>query len=487
MDMRSCIRTPIVNNISMKIFTLLFLIVLSTKGFPQHFDSKVAESPKNIILMTGDGMGYNHLLATYYYLYGTADSCVFSKHDFTNLAQATYPAQLVGGEIPTWSQGYNTGKNHKNPANLLKGATCSGSAATALATGKKTYNGSIGIGIFGDTLVNLVHAAKASGRSAGIVTSVQISHATPAGFAAHNKSRSNYENIAQQMILKASLDVLMGAGHPHYDNNGQAKNMSYRFVGGKELWSQLKSNPAPHIIYLDDHKTKLLNKKGQPNPWLIIEDSTAFAMLLEDNPPQRVLGIPKVHGTLQQARSVNKKSTMPFETPYISDIPSLDLMTRGALNVLQQNANGFFLMIEGGAIDWAGHSNQSDRMIEEMIDFLESVKSVIEWVEDYSSWDETLLIVTSDHECGFLWGEGGITAHFPIVNMGKGHIPKMQWYSTNHTNALVPLFAKGAGQELLELFADNYDPQHGAFLQNTNIAQTVFLLWCKPDYSGAAK
>ncbi len=81
-------------------------------------------------------------------------------------------------------------------------------------------------------------------------------------------------------------------------------------------------------------------------------------------------------------------------------------MVEGALNVLDDNPKGFFLMVEGGAIDWAGHSNLSGRLIEEEGDFLDAVSAVIEWVDTQSSWNDTLLIVTGDHETGYLTGAG---------------------------------------------------------------------------------
>jgi alkaline phosphatase len=79
-------------------------------------------------------------------------------------------------------------------------------------------------------------------------------------------------------------------------------------------------------------------------------------------------------------------------------------MTSAAINVLDNNPDGFFLMIEGGAADWASHANQSGRVIEEQIAFEKAIETVIEWVNKNSTWDDTLLIVTSDHETGYITG-----------------------------------------------------------------------------------
>ncbi len=81
-------------------------------------------------------------------------------------------------------------------------------------------------------------------------------------------------------------------------------------------------------------------------------------------------------------------------------------MTKAALNVLDDDPNGFFIMIEGGAVDWAAHANQSGRLIEEMNDFNKSIEAVIRWIDTNSNWNETLVIITADHETGHLTGPG---------------------------------------------------------------------------------
>lgn len=88
------------------------------------------------------------------------------------------------------------------------------------------------------------------------------------------------------------------------------------------------------------------------------------------------------------------------------DVPDLATMSVAALNILNQNSKGFFIMIEGGGVDWMGHANYMPRFIEEQMDFNAAVAAVIDWVETYSNWEDTLLIVTSDHETGGIWGEG---------------------------------------------------------------------------------
>jgi len=460
-------------------YNFLF-VVLALSGLSNLINAQpvVIESPKNIIIMIGDGMGFNHLKSTEYYLYGI-DSCVLIGKDFVRLAQATYPAIVETKTDRVYNSGYNVEAVNKNPQSLNSGYTDSGAAATAMATGKKTYKGAIGMGVENDTLFNLVEMAKMLGKSAGLVTSVPVSDATPAGFVAHSKSRGTNEEIFKQMIFNSRLDVLMGCGNPDYGKNGELQKMNAKYVGGDSLWKQLK-NPIPQTFFnIDGSKftVKDIDNDEKPDAWKVIQDSAAFASLTKSNPPKRILGIPEVYATLQQERSLKEGDTLPFETPFTKGLPTLKLMTEGALNVLHTNQKGFFLMVEGGAIDWASHSNQTGRMIEETTDFLHAIEKVVEWVNTNSSWHETMLIVTADHECGFLWAEEGNDKFNPIINEGKGKVPKMKWYSKNHTNSLVPFFVKGAGSNLFKLFADEYDPNYGYFIQNTEIAQAVFLLW----------
>jgi alkaline phosphatase len=150
-------------------------------------------------------------------------------------------------------------------------------------------------------------------------------------------------------------------------------------------------------------------------------------------------------------------------------------MTRAAINVLDDDPDGFCLMIEGGAVDWAGHDNQSARMIEEQIDFNRAVEAVVQWVALNSNWSETLVIVTADHETGYLTApmQAAPDASTPLLNNGKGALPGMLWNSGSHTNSLVPLYAKGDAASLLIERADQQDPVRGAYLDNTVIGETL--------------
>ena len=145
-------------------------------------------------------------------------------------------------------------------------------------------------------------------------------------------------------------------------------------------------------------------------------------------------------------------------------------------------------MVEGGAIDWASHSNQSGRMIEEEISFNQAVESAVNWVEKNSNWNETLIIVTGDHETGYLTGPGSnpegnqsaVSKHEiwkPLINNGKGVQPGMEWHSEGHTNSLIPFFAKGTGSEKFNQRIKGTDPVRGDFIDESDIGQVLLSLY----------
>ena len=157
-------------------------------------------------------------------------------------------------------------------------------------------------------------------------------------------------------------------------------------------------------------------------------------------------------------------------------------MTKGALNALGQNEKGFSVMIEGGAIDWSGHANQTGRDIEETQDFNKAVDAAIAWVEENSSWDETLLIVTADHETGYLSGKEETASWNPQTGE-KGKAPEHQWYSGEHTNQVVPFFFKGAGSEDIMAKATGTDPVRGKYIDNPDVANLIIQDWWFADGS----
>jgi alkaline phosphatase len=398
--------------------------------------------PTNVILMISDGMGYNTIQATVYW---TGAAAVYE--DFpVKYGVSTFSANNTN--IPA----YDPALAWSEVSYVTAGATDSAAAATAMATGVKNCNGVIGIGVDGRHLTNIVQRAGGLGKAAGVVTTVPWSHATPAGMAAHNASRDNFAAIAIEM-LHCNLNVIMGAGNPDYNDDGAATATDdYRYVGGSAAWTALQA--------------------GTLNGWTLIQAKTDFEALAANPKPAvtKVVGTVQAHTTTQQARRGNAAAA-PGVVPLNANVPSLATMAQGALNVLRQNPKGYFLMVEGGAVDFASHANQLGRMIEEQMDFNAAVQAVVAWVTAQRGWDQTLLIVTADHETGYLWGPGG--PFTSVVDHGAGQLPGAAYNSGSHTNSLVPLFAMGAGAENFVRRADKCDPVRGRYVDNIAIFQVM--------------
>lgn len=417
----------------------------------------VATQPvtKNVIVMISDGMGYNQTLAASYYRFGAAGMQGYTRFPF-QFAESTYSAD-------GW--GYDPALAWSDFSHVRTRYTDSAAAATAMAAGVKTYDAGIGVDTNGDPVGNVFESAEEIGKSTGVVTTVEFSHATPAGFVAHNVSRNNYDEIAQEMVLESKADVIMGAGNPWYDDNGQPRSTpnTYKYVGGKATWDALAAGTV----------TSDADGDGVNETATLIQDRSEFQALASGPTPERVVGVPRAYTTTQQARSGDAMAAA-YVVPRNDTVPSLTEMALAAINVLDNNPKGFALMVEGGAIDWAAHSNQPGRTIEEQIDFDKAVEAVVVWVEANSNWGETLLIVTGDHETGYLWGPGSNPTWQPLVNNGAGVMPGMQFNSANHTNSLIRMYAKGDVGRLFRTMVAGVDPVRGKYVDNTSIANVVF-------------
>lgn len=422
-----------------------------------------AHKTKNVILMISDGMGYNQLAAGDLYDAGKLRTQPYEHFPY-RFAMSTYPGSTsstpdCGGASPG---AYDPDLAWGDFTYVKGKPTDSAAAATTMATGVKTYNNAIGMDLCGQPLENAVQRAESVGKATGVVSSVQFSHATPAGFVAHNASRNSYEQIAREMILTSAADVIMGAGHPCFDDNGAAKTCNYRYVGDQATWEAALAGTAGADA----------NGDGDDDPWQLVQTREDFHKLMYGPTPERVLGVPQIATTLQQNRGGDKLAD-PYQVPFNPLVPTLAEMTAAALNVLDNDPDGLFLMVEGGAIDWASHANQQGRTIEEQLEFNAAVQTVLDWVKKNSNWGETLVIVTGDHETGYLTGPGSNPSWEPLHNNGEGELPGMQFNSTDHTNSLIPLFAKGDGARLLRRYADEKDEVRGPYVDNAELGQLI--------------
>lgn len=292
------------------------------------FSAAAGENPKYIFLFIGDGMSTPQRMI--------ADE--FSR--------ALGQGQLAINTLPMHAT------TRTCSANSL--VTDSAAAATAIACGERTNNGRIGMNADGSKkLVSAAEIARDHGKKVGIVTSVTINHATPAGFYAHRKSRSEYYEIGLDLIA-SNFDYFGGGGVAKYDNKKSplftediyslAEKSGYRIAGSRDELLALKPGCGKVLAY--GVKDKIL-------PYAIDRDGT---------------------------------------------IPSLAEFTAKGIELLQDSPTGFFMMVEGGAIDYCGHSNDAASNLREVLAFDEAVKVALDFASKHPG--ETLIVVTGDHETG---------------------------------------------------------------------------------------
>ena len=422
------------------------------------------QTAKNVIVMIADGWGSNQILAANYYNSGKAINEAYEKFP-TRVDMSTYSVS-AGSYDPLKAWDWTA-----NPLYINNSPTDSAAAGTTMSTGVKTYDNGIGVDVNKAPVKHISEYFEEEGKATGVVSSVQFYHATPAAFVAHDVSRNSYNTIAAEMIYDSAADVIMAPGHPGFNDDNEAVELNFnnfnkvaggntKAIEGSQMWAELSGGAAGGDA----------NGDGAADAWNFIQTKEEFEAMTTGETPDRVFGLPQVATTLQQGRSGDAKAA-PYKVAMNENVPDLATMTKAALNVLDNNKKGLFLMVEGGAIDWAGHANQLGRNIEEMNDFNNAVDSVIEWVNTNSSWGETLLIVTGDHETGFLSGSEGKLS--PVINNGAGAEPSVFWNSGNHTNQLVPLYAKGQGADLIKKYADEKDPVLGSYTDNSELFPVI--------------
>ncbi|MCF3942846.1 alkaline phosphatase [Oceanobacillus alkalisoli] len=345
--------------------------------------------------------------------------------------------------------------------------TDSAAAGTAMATGEKTNNGVVGLDTEGNELQTILEASQENGKASGLVATSTITHATPASFASHVESRNNETEIARQLLAN-EVDVLLGGGKNNFlpDSQGgnqeidlieQAEEQGYEFV---ETRSELLANKD------------LALQKGEKLLGLFADDALA----------------PELHRA---------------ET----DEPSLAEMTDAAIDILEENNKGFFLVVEGSQIDWAGHANDAGYAMTDVAAFEEAVKEAMEFAKEDG---KTLVVVAGDHDTGgmttgskdsmdlnaSMLKDVTATGDFmaAALNANRSNVSEVVelytgfeltseeiqtiqqannaslaintvisdrsnigWTSTNHTGADIPVYAYGPQAEKFAGFLDNTD------------------------------
>lgn len=306
------------------LISLLVFVLTITSCESQNDQPEI----KNIILMIGDGMGLPHVYAA-----------MSASENPLNIQRCT-------------TTGLQTNFSADNYI------TDSGASGTALATGNKTLNGSIGVDENGNPVKSILELAEEHGLATGIISTSSLTHATPAAFIAHQSSRGSYEQIASD-FMKTDVDVIIGGGYDHFANRDDGVNLA----------DQLKSNG--YAV------------------------TTSLQEALNLNPDKLAAFTAPVHN--------------PYRLKGRGDM--LPRSTGKAIEILSKKNKGFFLMVEGSQIDWAAHANAADTTIDEVLDFDQAIGVAL----DYAQKDgKTLVIVTADHETGGVTIVGGNRADHSV-------------------------------------------------------------------------
>ncbi|MFB9754274.1 alkaline phosphatase [Paenibacillus hodogayensis] len=295
---------------------------------------------QNLIVLIGDGMGPAQVSAGRNYLR-------YEK----GIDHLTLDSYYVGQATTYADRGEDGGT-------IVSGVvTDSASAGTAFATGNKTYNAGISVSNedVSKPFASIIEAAEKAGKSTGLVTTARITHATPAVYASHVRSRDNENAIASQ-YLEGGVDVLFGGG-------------SQFFLSKDE-----KGKRADKSIVAD------FQNKG----YSVVKSASELASL------------PATSG---KALGLFGSSHVDYVLDRTNDTPNLATMTQKALDILSQNKQGFAIMIEGGRIDHASHANDFPSTIQEMLDFDAAVKTAIDFAKKDGN---TSVVITADHETGGL-------------------------------------------------------------------------------------
>lgn len=317
--------------------TLSFMIFIAVAVLllPQCQQFPKEKKAKYVFYFIGDGMGVNQVNGTEMYLAEKEGRIGLKPLNFTQFPVVNFAT--------TYSK-YNS-------------VTCSAAAGTALATGTKTKNGTIGMdSLHQAPLYSVAVKAKEAGKKVGITSSVSVDHATPAAFYAHQPNRSMYYEIGTD-LPKTGFDFYAGAGflQPKSKKDTAAPEL-YGLIEGAG-YKIIRGNEAFEKQYTEAVKAVLIQKEGA------------------------------------------EKGCLPYAIDRKEGDLTLAQITENAIRFLTKEENdGFFLMVEGGKIDWACHGNDAATVFTEVIDMAEAVEKALDFYKQHP--DETLIVITADHETG---------------------------------------------------------------------------------------
>jgi alkaline phosphatase len=349
-----------------KILLLVSFVILTQVAFPAGNSGKESKkkpkTPKNIILMIGDGMGVAQVYAG---ITALRDNTNFQRCPVTGLVKTLSADSYI---------------------------TDSAAGGTALSTGHKTNNGYLAVTPDGVPCETILEMAEKKGISTGLVVTCAITHATPAAFYSHINNRDGYEEIASQ-LLNTDVDVFIGGGWNYFANRADGRNLADSLV--------------KHNYVIARNMDEVTKASG-----------------------------PKLAGILSDGQLPRYSQGRGDELP---------VSTQKAIDLLSVNKKGFFMLVEGSQIDWGGHANDLNYVVEEVVDFDKAIGKAL----DFAMKDgETLVIITADHETGGMALTGG--------DMAQGKVEARFTYG-DHSAIMVPLFAFGPGSEEFSGILDNTD------------------------------
>lgn len=290
---------------------------------------------KYVFFFIGDGMGVNQVNGTETYY-----AAIEGKNARQPLQFTQFPA---AGMVYTLS--------NSNPV------TDSAAGGTALATGVKTYNSAIGVDKDKNRIESVAEKAKKAGKRVGVITSVSVDHATPAAFYAHQPNRRMYYEIATD-LPKAGFDFHGGSG----------------FLKPSTTFDKQE---APSIYPILDEAGYTI-AKGVSDYKSKTKTAKKMILIQEDG---------------------KDASSLPYAIDRKDDDLTLKQITESAIDFLtKEKSKGFFLMVEGGKIDWACHSNDPGTAFREVKDMDEAVKVAYNFYKKHPK--ETLIVISADHETG---------------------------------------------------------------------------------------
>ncbi|GAE28054.1 alkaline phosphatase [Halalkalibacter wakoensis JCM 9140] len=319
--------------------------------------------------------------------------------------------------------------------------TDSAAAATAMSTGIKTNNGMIGVSAEGNAQKSILEAAKENGKATGLVTTVAVTDATPAAFGAHVPSRKDETNIAKQLINH--VDVLLGGGKINFlpTSNGGLQE-------GNVIEKAINNN-----YYYVETREELLHANEKD---------------------QKLLGL---FADMELTPVIDKKS---------DDQPSLTEMAEVAIHTLRSNNDGFFLMIEGGQIDRAGHVHDPVWALNEAKAFEETVEKVLEFAKEDK---ETLVVVAADHDTGGLsvGGYDEYRANIEILRNSKATGNALASQLSKSRGSIKELLKEFTGIELTQKEVKQIkkaSKKHRPIIINKIVSKYAYVDWTTHVHSG---